>query len=305
MGPQPGGHGGAPNLPWDVGGSHHGGAARHRIRPMAALSAVSGERRPVGLSDARRRQIGRLRRRRSREREGLVLVEGVRGVEDALDARASVRWAACAPRLRESPRGSALAHALTDRGIEVAWIGDRELDAIADTETCQGVLLVVDEPRVSLGDLSHPRRLLVADRIQDPGNLGTLVRAAMAFAVDAVIALDGTTDPWSPKAVRSAAGASFRIPIAQASWSDVRSWLKERETPLLVASVHGGDVADLEVGPGWALAVGSEARGPRPAVDAAAAARVAVPMPGGAESLNAGVAGAILLYALTRKSAHD
>lgn len=232
-----------------------------------------------------------------------MLVEGVRAVGDALAAGAPIRWVACAPRVEKTPGGPALTEELRRRGVDMVWLEDEELEAVSDTESPQGILMVVEEPRVSLGRIdSGARRFVLADGIQDPGNLGTLVRASLAFGVDAFVALDGTVDPWGPKAVRSAAGACFGMPVAQASWTDVRSWLEGRAVPILVATAAGSDVARVEVGDAWALAVGSEARGVRPDLDARAAQRVAVPMPGGGESLNAGVAGGILLYVLTRNT---
>ncbi len=254
----------------------------------------------MGLSDGRRRQLARLQKRKTREREGLVLVEGLRGVEDALASNVSTRWALCSPRLRRTERGVALAAVLEGKGVELVWESDPVLEGVASTEAPQGVLLVVAQPASDLDALPDPGRVLLADGIQDPGNLGTLIRAGFAFDLDGVVVLDGSADPWSPKAVRSAAGACFRVPIAQARWPDVRSWLEGTRLQVLAATADGTDVAEAATDPRWALAVGSEARGVRPAVDEAAVVRVAVPMPGGAESLNAGVAGAILLYALTR-----
>jgi len=259
----------------------------------------------MALSDARRRLVGRLRRRGTRAREGLVLVEGIRGVEEALAAAPRVQWALCSPRLRRGGRGERLAEALAAAEVDTVWVPDRELEGLSDTETPQGVLLVVDEPRATLDEISRPVRLLVADGIRDPGNLGTLVRATLALGVGGIVALDGTTDPWSPKAVRSAAGACFRLPVIQARWADVRLWMDETGTEVLCAASDGCDVSLAGAGPSWALVVGSEAQGVRAEIRAAAAASVAIPMHGGAESLNAGVAGAILLYELTRKRVHD
>lgn len=211
------------------------------------------------------------------------------------------KWAICSPRLRIGGRGERLAEALAAAEVDTVWVSDHELEALSDTERPQGVLLVVEEPRAALEEIARPARLLVADGIRDPGNLGTLIRAALALGVSGVVVLDGTTDPWSPKAVRSAAGACFRLPVVQARWAEVRLWMDERGTEVLCAASDGGDVSRTDAGPSWALVVGSEAHGVRAEVRAAATAMVAIPMHGGAESLNAGVAGAILLYELTRK----
>jgi TrmH family RNA methyltransferase len=254
----------------------------------------------MGLSDRRRALLGRLRRRKSRAREGLVLVEGVRSAEEVLASAASLRWAACAPGLCARERGRQLEGALESAGVEIVRLSDRELAAAAATENPQGVLLVVEEPRVATSPISAGGRYLAADGVQDPGNLGTLIRTGLAFGVDAAVVLGGTVDPWNPKTVRSAAGACFRLPVAQAEWSEVRSWIEGAGVDLLAAATAGEDVASVRPSRGWMLVVGSEGRGVSEAVSGAAQRLISIPMPGGTESLNAGVAGAILLYVLTR-----
>jgi TrmH family RNA methyltransferase len=129
--------------------------------------------------------------------------------------------------------------------------------------------------------------------------VGTLVRAAAAFGVAAVLVLDGTADPFNAKAVRAAAGAIFRVPVLRAPWERIEGDLRARG-PVLVADMGGQDVAAARPRGSWALVVGSEAAGPRPAARAAATDTLAIPMRAGIESLNAAVAGAVLLYALTR-----
>lgn len=255
------------------------------------------------LSDARRRLLGRLRRRKSRVREGLVLVEGVRSADEALRSGAVIRWAACSPRLRTTDQGVELVRALEASDTEVGWITDDELDGLSDTEASQGALLVAVEPRYKVSQFVTPTaRVLLVDGVQDPGNLGTLIRVAAGFGLEGVVALEGTVDPWSAKAVRASAGTAFRLPVAQRSWHVVRSRIKETSIPLIVADARGQDVSGAPVGTGWALAVGSEAHGVRADLTTEATVSVAVPMPGGTESLNVGVAGAILVYALWRST---
>lgn len=267
----------------------------------------------AGLSKARARTAARLHRRRTREREGRVLVEGPRAVREARRALAgeTVRpgrspapdpWYVVSPRLRElDPE---LAAELD--GADTAVVDDEELARLADTESPQGVLMIIAEPRPALAAVVRPgARLLLLDGVQDPGNLGTLVRCAAAFALDGVVALDGTVDPWNPKAVRASAGASFRLPVVVAPWAAVDEAVARAGLTLFVADAGGTDAGLVTPAGGWALVVGSEAQGARPPVRAEADTTLAVPMPGGTESLNAGVAGALLLYALTRSSAPD
>lgn len=255
----------------------------------------------MSLSRTKEKLLARLRDRKGRRREEAVLVEGVRAIDEALDAGLEGRFAVVAPSLRTAAHGRALVRRLEASGVPLEEVDDDALESLSDTETPQGVLLVAREPEVTLPDLLHERsRILILDAVQDPGNLGTLVRAARAFALDGVLALDGTVDPWNPKAVRAAAGTSFRVPVARARWEEVASALPGGMR-LLVAEPGGRDVETVSAAGPWALVVGNEGAGVREAILRTAAERVGVPMPGGTDSLNVAVAGAVLLYALCRE----
>lgn len=255
------------------------------------------------LSDTRRRLLARLHRRKTREREGLVLVEGVKAVTEALGAGARPRFALRSPRA-EALWTPALEAALAAARLVPEEVSDAEMAEAAGTETPQGILVVVDEPSSDPGSLlgADVPRLLLLDGVQDPGNAGTLVRVAAAFGCSGVVALDGTTDLWGARAVRAAAGTAFRVPLLHRSWPDLAPELEARGIPVLVADAGGTPVHRARRSGGWALAVGGEGGGCREAVREVAREVVAIPMPGGVESLNVGVAGAILLYELTREA---
>ena len=237
-----------------------------------------------------------------------MLVEGVRAVTEALDAGAHGRFAVMSPRLRETSFGFALADRLTATDLEVHSIDDAELSSLADTEHPQGILLVCSEPRDSLDLVVRGMRLLVLDGVQDPGNTGTLVRASVAFGLDAVIALEGTADPWAAKTVRASAGMAFRIPVIQARLPDTVAALQLARVPVHVAAAGGEPVgadelvAGGECVAGFALILGNEGAGVRDELRDAATSTVSIPMRGPAESLNVGVAGSVLLYEMTKES---
>ena len=245
----------------------------------------------------------------------MFLVEGLRSVEEALAQGAQGAVAVVSPRLAQLEGGSALGERLAS-AVELHRVEDQELSSLSATESPQGVLLVCWEPASRLMALEVEARarssvsgihlrLLVVDGIQDPGNLGTLVRAAAAFALSGVIVFEGGVDPYNPKAVRGAAGALFRIPLVRAQREEAVDWLTSRGVRLLVADGRGTDVGTADLETPWALVVGNEGAGVTDAVRRAAAQTLAVPMPGGTDSLNAGVAGAVLLYALTRENRGD
>ena len=253
------------------------------------------------LSQNKERTLANLKSGKGRARAGLVVVEGVRGAEEALAAGVPCRFAVTSPRLDGTPRGRALRSALLERRVEIVDVEARVLADLSHTETPQGVLLVVAEPSAGLRDLGDGP-VLVLDGLQDPGNLGTLVRVAAGFGLAGVVALKGSVDPWNSKAVRASAGGVFRLPVVRSDVAEFLQWASERELPLLSAAPGGDDVARVDAGVRWGLVVGGEGAGVGPEVLAASRDTVAIPMPGGTESLNAAVAGSILLYALTRKA---
>ncbi|MGH7464757.1 MAG: TrmH family RNA methyltransferase, partial [Longimicrobiales bacterium] len=207
------------------------------------------------------------------------------------------------PSLEDTERGRTLAERVRALTATVD-VTDAELGQLATTETTQGIVVVAAIPRVTLDAVRlHARSLIIVlDAVQDPGNFGTIVRSADAFGAAMIVALPGTVDPWNPKAVRSAAGSSLRIPIVEATLEALLAYLHAHGGALLGADVEGVSV-DRAVHDGVvALALGNEGAGLGAAVRAACDTLVSVPITGAAESLNVGVAAGILMYLLSRTS---
>ena len=241
-----------------------------------------------------------LGRRKARDRDGLFVVEGVRAVEELLRSPLELQGLLCAPQLADSPRGAALRDAALRRGIAVADVTDREFGSAAATESPQGVLAIARTPRHALGDLpaTGTLRLLVLDAVQDPGNVGTIVRTAAALGADATIALPGTVDLWNAKVVRSAMGAHFHHRAFHASWEELGAYCASGSVALWCADAGGAPVSEAVAPARLALAVGNEGGGLSPQVRAAAAGVVSLPISSAVESLNVAVAAGILLYEL-------
>jgi len=254
----------------------------------------------MSLSKARRSLLRSLRSRHRRQDEGCFLVEGIRGATAAVNAGAEVRFGVVSLRLAKLDASGSLASLLEAAGTEIIAVADDELAKLADTVTPQGIVLVCEEPTTTLDRLlpHADRGLLVADAIQDPTNLGNMIRTAAALGLGGLIALDGTVDPFNAKVVRGAAGGCFYLPIFRAQWKDVAEPLSAAGVRLLAAHPHGTNIAATENRDPWALAVGNEGAGLRAEILAAAHERVAVPIHRSAESLNAGVAAALLMYEL-------
>jgi TrmH family RNA methyltransferase len=240
-----------------------------------------------------------LQRRKARERRGLVVAEGRRLVADALASGAPVRAVLAADDVAAGPAAALLADAAA-RGVQTAVAPREEFDALADTETPSGVLAVVKWGPLALDAVRldpGPAAVLILDAVQDPGNVGTMVRTAYALGARLTIALDGSADLRNPKVLRSAMGAIFRHPVAQARAEECLAFLEANGIALWVATMDGAPIgAGTQVPARLALAVGNEGGGIRPELLARAALRAAVTMRPGAESLNAAVAAGILLH---------
>ncbi len=247
-----------------------------------------------------------LRLRRGRERRGLALAEGVRLIEEALATGIKFRGAAVAPALEGTTRGKALKAALEHVGVPLVEVSDRELVELADTEHPQGIVAAIEPPRWSLADLPTGAGsvALVLDGVQDPGNVGTILRTALALGGAGVVALKGTAELHNPKVVRGSMGALFRLPAVSASEAELVAWVADQGLDLWVADARGEGVPPRTGAPAArrpiALVLGSEGAGVNATLAAKAARRVGVPLTPGAESLNVAVAAGILLYEVRR-----
>lgn len=252
------------------------------------------------LSQTQARRLRLLRNRRQREENGLFLAEGIRVTEDLLDSGIVIDSAVVSPSLEDNPRGCALLARLKSVA-PVHTASDAGLRQLAEAETPQGVVAVARIPRASLPEAMLPGSLLaVLDGVQDPGNLGTLVRSADAFGATAVVALPGTADFWNGKTVRSAAGACFRVPLVQSTVPELGIWAEQLGVVVWGAAAGGVDVASLRRPERLALVVGNEGAGLGAAAGALVSERVGIPIRGAAESLNVAMAGTVLMYLFTR-----
>ncbi len=238
-------------------------------------------------SGARLKYLRSLSRKKVRREEGVLLVEGLRLVQDAVACGYALEIYA-GPDV-PLPRG------LQD--LPVHTLEAKDVAALADTETPQGVFALCRDPCAALGDASLPpdALVLVAHGVADPGNLGTLVRSAAALGAHAVVTTRGTVEPTNPKAVRASAGALFRCAVLRGELEQLR----ELGFGILVASAAGTPLAQMRARPRrLALVVGNEPRGVDPLVEQAADGTVAIALSAGVDSQNVAAAAAVLLYAL-------
>lgn len=236
-------------------------------------------------------------RARDRREQQAFLAEGVRLVEEALSSDWPFRFVLHTSEL--SARGQDLLNRLKERGIETDEVSTRLLASISETENSQGILAVLTD--------QIPRRaheldfVLIADSIRDPGNLGTLLRSAEAAGVDAVFLAPGTSDAFAPKVVRSAMGAHFRLPLYEVNWDEVRTQVGAYRWNVYLADMEGVSCWETAFRRPLALIIGGEAEGATASARAIATHEVGIPMHGRGESLNAAVAGSVLMFEVARQ----
>jgi RNA methyltransferase, TrmH family len=237
---------------------------------------------------------------RSRSEQKAFVIEGIRLVEEAIQSGAKPESFYYSSQV--NPRGKELIEKMRSAGIPIEEVESSLMNRLSDTESSQGVLAVIPEKQAFI-----PEKLdfiLVLDSIKDPGNMGTIIRTACAAGVNAIFLSPNCVDVYSPKVLRSAMGAHFRLPMIERSWPLMKTEISSlRPSPAIY-------LADVRQGkPLWesdltlpiALIISSEATGASPEAIEIASHKIHIPMPGGFESLNASIAAAILLFEVVRQ----
>ena len=248
------------------------------------------------------RAVAKLAKRSARRETGLFLLEGPQAVREALTYRPEtiVELFATPTALERHPDVRTL---LTDEGVEAQFVSEAVLDAMADTVTPQGFVAVARQNPTALKDVfaGAPRLLAICEEVRDPGNLGTIIRAADAAGADAVVLTGRTVDPYNPKVVRSTTGSLFHLPVVVgAELEDVVERAHAAGLTVLAADVKGDDLlaarADglLARPTGWLF--GNEARGLDERALGLADRALRLPIFGRAESLNLATAASVCLY---------
>ncbi|OOB91307.1 TrmH family RNA methyltransferase [Rathayibacter sp. VKM Ac-2630] len=248
------------------------------------------------------RSVAKLTRRPARQETGLFLLEGPQAVSEALRYRPEllVESFATPTALERHPE---IVAAAEEADVEIEYVTEDVLDAMADTVTPQGFVSVCRQFPTSLKDIvaSEPRLVAVLEEVRDPGNLGTIVRAADAAGADAVVLTGRSVDLYNPKVVRSTTGSLFHLPVAvDAQLADVLQRLRAIGLRSVAADVKGEDLLDVRARGDLARPTvwvfGNEARGLEDESLELVDGVVAVPIYGAAESLNLATAASVCLY---------
>jgi TrmH family RNA methyltransferase len=238
--------------------------------------------------------LGRVKERRE---ANAFVVEGVRLVEEAANSNWKFQLALYDESLSE--RGLRLVKELENKKIEVEKVESHLLQSLSETESPQGILAILEFTNLPI--TNSPNFILIPDQIRDPGNLGTLLRSAAAAGVQAVLLPPETTDAFAPKVVRAGMGAHFRLPIQAITWEEISQITKSANQQILLADMAGKSCWETDLRQPLALIVGGEAEGASEQARKLANQQISIPMMGKMESLNAGVAGSLLMFEVVRQ----
>ena len=256
----------------------------------------------ISSDNALYKSLKALNSAKGRREQGLFLAEGPHLAEEALRSRLPVRYVVT--REKDCDRYAALLRQGESTGAELITLPAKLFDGLADTSTPQGILAVcgIQWHNLDAAALSGARLAVVLDCVQDPGNLGTILRTALAVDAGFAVLTSDSTDPWSQKAVRASQGAVLHLPVMECGQAaDAIRALNAAGWHTACGHLDGSDFFKREQNDRTALVIGNEAAGVSPEAAEACASRWKLPMPGRAESLNAAVAAGVMLYDLWRE----
>ncbi|WP_409347289.1 TrmH family RNA methyltransferase [Paenibacillus sp. MBLB4367] len=254
----------------------------------------------LSVQNPKVRQWSLLLTKKGRDTQGKFLVEGTHLVQEALQSGIALEALLYS---LEKGLPAELAPLLPDRSVCIG-VSEEVLAKCSDTQTPQGVVAVADKPELApLSLLEHPQPLVVVlDGVQDPGNVGTIVRSADAAGATGIVLGRGTADLYNPKTVRATMGSLFHLPIAEADLDELLPLANAKGVRLVGTSLQAeANCYELDLqAPTW-LIVGNEGSGVSPQVERYVTHRTIIPMRGKAESLNVAMATTVLLFEAARQ----
>lgn len=245
----------------------------------------------------------KLNEKKYRTQQNIFIVEGFRFVEEALKSDFKVKYVFLSESQQYRWNSFGIQKKL-QKDTEAYIVNDSVFKTLCSTETPQGIIAVVENKKSALD--RKEGFYIIADGIQDPGNLGTIIRTADAAAALGVILLKGTVDVYNSKTLRSTMGSIFHLPVINCDDLKLVEELKKSGYRLIVSTLEGSSNFYAEKLKGKILiAVGNEGSGVSKEILSLADSRVRIPMPGGAESLNAAVAASVMMFEAVRQNLFD
>jgi RNA methyltransferase, TrmH family len=265
-------------------------------REAAGDTIITSRRNPV-IQDVRNLVAS------SSRRAARCVVEGWRVLETAVASGAEIQLVLCTPAAAADPRARAIQGSLRARKVRLVMVSPYVFESLTQVETPQGVFAVLRRPPEAPSSILRDRRALLAvlDGVQDPGNVGTILRTAAAAGATAAAIVGSTANPFGPKAIRASAGAVFRLPLLHFRYPGEALAALQREGIRILIADPSGEQSDAEASflRPLALVFGGEGAGTAPAWRPHGST-VRLPMAGEVESLNVAAAAAVLLYAAAR-----
>ncbi|MBR2675036.1 MAG: RNA methyltransferase [Mogibacterium sp.] len=259
------------------------------------------------VNNSKIKLVRKLLTSKGRSRESRFTAEGVNLVTEIIEGGFDIDFLVVSERFRsaEGERAGAIRTYIERADTFALEVSEEIFDGLRDAENGIDVLAVVKSRRLStdyIDSLPEDGCILVCDRIQDPGNMGTMIRTAVAAGYGAVVVLPGTVDIYSPKVLRATAGMVFEIPIIHAEGeADIKAMAERTGRRIAVSVPSGGrEYFKEDLSRGVVLVIGNEGGGISKEIEDIADIRVTLPMKGNTESLNAAVAAAILMYEAVR-----
>jgi TrmH family RNA methyltransferase len=234
------------------------------------------------------------------ERDDLWFVEGLKVVETALSSGKKVEEILVTDHVLD--RNKKLMHSVPYPETQITIIAEKVSKKLSDTMTPQGIFATVHYSFMKMNDL-RPRGIIpVIDRVQDPGNLGTIIRTADAFGIKKMILLEGTCSPTNQKVIRSSAASVLNVDIVKTSEEELVTWATKNDIKLLASDSNATTlIKDVAPGKRSAILLGNESSGVSDYLKKKADMLFSIPLPGEAESLNVAIASAIILYEFSKK----
>jgi TrmH family RNA methyltransferase len=259
----------------------------------------------ISAQNSRVKEWALLLERRGRDKQGKYIIEGTHLVEEALKAKVPVESI-----LYRIDKGKSKHLEELSEGLEIEWIGVSQavLEKCSDTQTPQGMIAIIQKQKLHIDVLldsgagDKADLIVVIDGVQDPGNLGTIIRSADAVGANGVVLGAGTVDLYNPKTIRSTMGSLFHMPIIEADLKEVLPTARAKGVSVVTTSLQASQSC-YEVDfrkPTW-LIMGNEAKGVSEEAAAHSDVKIIIPMQGQAESLNVAMAATVLLFEASRQ----
>ncbi|QIB27210.1 23S rRNA (guanosine(2251)-2'-O)-methyltransferase RlmB [Caloranaerobacter azorensis] len=259
----------------------------------------------TSLSNPLIKSIKSLHKKRDRWKQKKFFVEGVRAVEEAIKSDAKIDLILYTESLFDTFGGQELFKLIDKREYRLLKITEKILKTISDTENPQGIIAVIEFNLVNLEDIfiEQGNFIIILDRIQDPGNLGTIIRTADAFGSNGIVLTSGCVDVFNPKTIRATMGSLFHLPISyEDNIKDVITKFKESGIKIIATSLDAKHFCyDVDLLQDFALIIGNEASGVSKEAIELSDYKIKIPIEKRTESLNAAIASGVIMYETYRQ----